>query len=69
MEGPTSFYVILCHPRVVWSIREVRGMWTIMEHSGMFWIMVQGEKKQKKVNEVHNALDSGHDKQTCQGLV
>ena len=64
IEGPTSFYVILRHPRVVWSIHEVRDIWTIMERSGVFWIMVQGEKKWKKVNKVHNTPYGGHDNET-----
>ena len=44
-KGPVSFYVILRHPRVVWSIRDVRSTWTIVERSGLFWVGVQGEKK------------------------
>ena len=60
-EGPTSFYVILCHTRVVWSICHARGAWTTIEHSRMFWMMVQGKEEWKKINKVQHLSERGHD--------
>ena len=43
MEGTTSFYVILRHTRVVWSMSHNGGIWSSVECSGRFWMMVQGK--------------------------
>ena len=59
MEGTTSLYIILAWSRVC-VIRVVR--WVIVECSRRFWMVVQRKKKWKKINEVHNAPDSGHDR-------
>ena len=61
MESPTSFYIILRHSRVVWSMHDVRDMWASVECSRRFWVVVQGEKERKKINEVRHLPERGHD--------
>ena len=44
-EGHGSYYVILRHTRMVWSMRHGGNRWVIVERSRGFWVMVQREKK------------------------
>ena len=55
MEGTTSFYVILHHTRVVWSMSHNGGIGSGVECSGRLWMMVQGNigmvKKRKEKSD------------------
>ena len=44
-------------------MRHNGSKWVIVERSGGFWMVIQGEKKRKKINEVRHLLERGHD--TC----
>ena len=35
----------------------------------MFWVVIQGEKKWKKVNKVHYTLNGGHDMLGSEGVL
>ena len=41
-------------------MRHGGSKWVIVEHSGRFWVVIQGEKKRKKVKEVRHLHERGH---------